>query len=221
PGTAMDLVPETDGEAAWLRPRKAAWLLLSFRYREGAGNAPAGAAFDRIAVRPARRAAPVDRRAPAIEVDDEAPAAQIVAALAQLDIADHRDQPPVEVVYGDIAFCGLVALHHRHAARRVEPVDVGAAGARIGDGHPRRGDRQPRLRHADIAREHDAVGAVLHLDAARREIDRRIAVVVGERLRLRAITGAGRQEREAGQGKARSRKRHAPHGPKPVHLSTP
>src|SRR3546814_11191585 len=42
--------------------------------------------------------APVDRRAPAVEVDHQPPAAQIVAALAQFDIADPRHQPPVKVI---------------------------------------------------------------------------------------------------------------------------
>src|SRR3546814_8323422 len=106
------------GEAAWLRPGEPAWLLLSFRYGEGAGDAPLGAALYRIAVGPARRAAPVDRRAPAVEVDDEAPAAQIVAALAQFDLADHRDQPPVEIVNGDIALRHFIALGHHHPAGR-------------------------------------------------------------------------------------------------------
>src|SRR3546814_8261528 len=66
--------------------------LLSFRYREGAGDAPLGTALHRIAVRPARRAAPVDRRAPAVEVDHQPPAAQIVAALAQIGRASCRER---------------------------------------------------------------------------------------------------------------------------------
>src|SRR3546814_19551455 len=74
---------------------------------------------------------------------------------------------------------------------------------------------------ADVARHDDAVGAVLHLDGVRGHIDRGIAIVVGERLRLGAITAAGRQECKAGQREARARKRHAPQGPTPVHSSTP
>src|SRR3546814_17657786 len=86
------------GEAAWLRPGEPAWLLLSFRYGEGAGGAPLGAALHRIAVGPARRAAPVDGGASAVQVDHQPPPTQIVSALAQLDIADHGHQPPVQVV---------------------------------------------------------------------------------------------------------------------------
>src|SRR3546814_3740753 len=83
-----------------------------------------------MAVGPARRAAPVDGGASAVQVDHQPPPTQIVAALAQFDIADHGDQPPVEVVNGDIALRHFVALGHHHPARRVDPVDVGAAAAR-------------------------------------------------------------------------------------------
>src|SRR3546814_18078176 len=73
------------------------------------------------------------RSSPRIEVDQHPAARQPVRALTQLDIADHGDQPPVEVVNGDIALCDFIALGHRDPARGVEPVDVGAAGAGIGD----------------------------------------------------------------------------------------
>src|SRR3546814_1187697 len=74
----------------------------------------------------ARGAAAVDGRSPRIEVDQHPAARQPVRALTQLDIADHGDQPPVEVVNGDIALCDFIALGHRDTARGVEPVDRAA-----------------------------------------------------------------------------------------------
>src|SRR3546814_20570806 len=95
PGSAM-IWSRSHGEAAWLRPGEPAWLLLSFRYGEGAGDAPLGAALHRIAVGPARRAAPVDGGASAVQVAHQPPPTQIVAALAPFDIAHHGYPPPVE-----------------------------------------------------------------------------------------------------------------------------
>src|SRR3546814_7187412 len=66
-----------------------------------------------MTVRPARGAATVDGRPARIKVDQHPPARQAVRALAQFDIADHGDQPPIEVIDGDIALRHLVALGQR------------------------------------------------------------------------------------------------------------
>src|SRR5687768_871503 len=74
PPAPLMIWSRTLGAGAWLEPGSRRWLLLSFRYGEGAGDARARAALHRIAVGAARRAAPVDRRAPVVQVDDPAPA---------------------------------------------------------------------------------------------------------------------------------------------------
>ena len=60
----------------------------------------------------------------------------------------------------------------RDSAAGVEPLDLHSAAARISDGQARRVERQLVLPHLDVAGEHRAVGAILHLEPVGGEVDR-------------------------------------------------
>src|SRR5690606_13063420 len=124
-----------------------ALLSRALRYGERTGHPPAGATLHGVAVGPTGGAAPVDGCPPRIEVDHHPSARQAVRSLAQLDVADHGYQPPLQIINRDIALRSLVTLGHGYPARGVEPIDVGAARTGVGHGHPLRGQGHPGLRH--------------------------------------------------------------------------
>src|SRR3989344_2144849 len=118
------------------------WSSIPLWFRGSARHAPNCAAG--LTGRATSRAA-VDGRATRGQVDDHAPAIERVAALAQRDIADQRDDAPVEIIDDDIAAGTLFALGDDDAAIRIDPLDLDAAGVAIGHGHPRRLQAKARL----------------------------------------------------------------------------
>ena len=71
----------------------------------------------------------------------------------------------------------------------------------IGERQPRGLERQFALPRLHVAREHGAVGALLHLDAVGVDVDRRIAVMALERRHLAARL----RDRRPAEGQAEQR----------------
>src|SRR5688500_9012689 len=142
------------------------------------------------------RAAAVHHRSAAVEVDGESAAVHPRVALDEADVADQGDDPTLEIVDPDIALRRLGRASNRDSAGGVDSAKLDSAAARISDGEPGRGEGELGLADDDVAGEDGAVGAVLHLDPVRRDVDRRVAVMAleGRRLARGGADGEGREE---------------------------
>ena len=129
---------------------------------EAAGHPPAGL------VHTAKSA--VHHGAAGVEVDRQPAAIEVGAAPLQPDIADHGDQPLIEIIYSKIATRRFAGAGYDDAAACIDSVDVDAALTCIGQRQPRGSQGQLPLAHHDIAGEDGPVRAVLRLGSVRRQV---------------------------------------------------
>src|SRR6185369_10075709 len=84
-------------------------LLADLERTRNAATAQAGGAWRAAG-------AAIDGRAAGLEVDQQAATAQVIGRLGQLHMAEHRNQPPVEIIDGNVAARDFIAARHNDAA---------------------------------------------------------------------------------------------------------